>query len=194
MTQTIRGFLQSSTSHVAAMTHIVGSGARNATERCCSTGARIATDPFAGDDRTGRVGPGLVQSDLRRELADARHGSGTPATAKRSRRGRPHATTSPYDCSAWAAVIFSTAVQDTDGDGLPDKLEDVSGLKDPTGQLAAGPPRHGRELAHKDLFVEIGAMKADPGTTYGSADAPLARTPPRWWTRPGTTTCRRRRS
>src|SRR5206468_2823290 len=84
----------------------------------------------------------------------------------------------PYDCLAWAAIIFSTTVQDTDGDGLPDMLEDVSGLKEPTGELLPDLRAMGASSRHKDLFIEIGAMRAGPHTKYGSAVAPFHSTPP----------------
>ena len=84
-----------------------------------------------------------------------------------------HSKTSPYDCLAWAAIVFSTRVQDADGDGLPDKLEDVSGLMDPDGRPLPDLHAMGASSRHKDLFVELGAMKAQPGTRYGSIDAPL---------------------
>ncbi len=61
---------------------------------------------------------------------------------------------------AWAAIVFSTTVKDTDGDGLPDKLEDVSGLMDPDGQALPDLHAMGASSRHKDLFVELGAMKA----------------------------------
>ena len=45
-TQPLRGFLQSSTTHVAKMTQVVGSGAGNSTDRLRFKGSLIATDPF----------------------------------------------------------------------------------------------------------------------------------------------------
>ena len=41
-----------------------------------------------------------------------------------------HSNSSPYECLAWAAVVFSTAVEDVDHDGLPDGLETAQ-LRDP---------------------------------------------------------------
>ena len=45
-----------------------------------------------------------------------------------------HTSSSPYDCLSWAAIIFSTTVEDADEDGVPDKLELNSGLKEPNGE------------------------------------------------------------
>src|SRR5262245_65151685 len=89
-----------------------------------------------------------------------------------------------YDCLTWGAVIFSTAVKDTDpsndpdpgapsGDGLPDGLEDaVSGLLDPDGQPLPNLNAMGASSSHRDLFIEVNAMWAAPGTQWGSHTAP----------------------
>ena len=56
----------------------------------------------------------------------------------------------PHDCLSWAAIIFSTTVQDADGDGLPDKLEDISGLKEPDGAPLPDLHAMGASKLHKD--------------------------------------------
>ncbi len=81
------------------------------------------------------------------------------------------------DCLTWGAVIFSTAVADVDDDGLPDGLEDnPAGLTDPDGRVlpnlnamgaASRDPLPNGPL-HKDIFVEVNAMWAAEGTSYGS--------------------------
>ena len=58
-------------------------------------------------------------------------------------------------------------------------LEKVSGLKEPDGRRLPDIHSMGADPRHKDLFVEIGAMKADKGTAYGSATAPFSATTPR---------------
>ncbi len=78
-----------------------------------------------------------------------------------------HASATPYDCLAWSAIIFSTPVKDADEDGLPDGLEDNSGLKSPDGKPLPDLNAMGASSLHKDLFVEVGAMQAGPGTHYG---------------------------
>ena len=77
--------------------------------------------------------------------------------------------------------MFSTAVADVDTDGLPDALENAPApLLDANGSelpnlFAMGAGDHG--LGNKkDLFIEVNAMKADPGTSYGSATAPFSAT------------------
>ena len=68
---------------------------------------------------------------------------------------------------------------DNDGDGLPDMLEDSStagGLpwQNPGGGLLPNIGAMGAREKHKDLFMEVNAMRANPGTTYGSASAPVS--------------------
>ena len=60
---------------------------------------------------------------------------------------------------------------DTDLDGLPDKLEDISGLKDPNGEPLPDFRAMGASPTRRDLFVEVGAMWAEPGTAYGTGSA-----------------------
>ena len=79
------------------------------------------------------------------------------------------------DCLTWGAVVFSTSVADVDNDGLPDGLENsTSGLNDPPSPDAPTIERPlpnlnamGASSGHKDLFVEVGAMRANAGTAYG---------------------------
>ena len=68
---------------------------------------------------------------------------------------------------------------DDDHDGLPDAVEDSSTVptvggawKDPDDQLL--PDLHAMQASsgHKDMFVEIGAMKTTRPEVYGSATAP----------------------
>jgi hypothetical protein len=56
-------------------------------------------------------------------------------------------------CLDWGAVVFSTTVQDTDGDGLLDVWEDGRGYTDAiSGNFVALP---GADKKVKDIFVEI---------------------------------------
>src|SRR5476651_2691364 len=177
ITQTLRGFLQSSTSRSAKMTHIVGSGTPNTTERLWFNGTQIATDPFhaAGNTSSDR-GWSNPTFNVTPQMPgrDPGLGYGEEVTTSVDYR-----TPTPSSCLAWNAIVFSTAVQDTDGDGLVDLLESRSGLKEPDGHHLPDIHAMGADPLHKDLFIEIGAMKADPGTGYGSAAAPFNATTPR---------------
>src|SRR5882724_861544 len=68
-------------------------------------------------------------------------------------------------CVNWAAVIFSTTVQDKDGDGLLDVWEDNHGYTDAvSGQSVALP---GADKSKKDIFVEVDYLRRSsiPATT-----------------------------
>jgi hypothetical protein len=58
----------------------------------------------------------------------------------------------------WSAIIFSTAVQDTDNDGLLDSVESSSGWKEPNDQLLPDVYSMGADPGVKDLFLELGYM------------------------------------
>ena len=176
MTQKLRGFLQSSTVRSAKLTHIVSSGAANATERLYFNTKQIATDPFKStsspstnrgwSNPTFNVTPQMPGAD-----PGGAYGEEVTTTLD-------YQNASPNGCLAWNAIVFSTNVQDTDGDGLVDKLERTSGLREPDGRRMPDVRAMGADYRHKDLFIEIGAMRAAAGTTYGSVSAPLKPTQP----------------
>src|SRR5690349_4133312 len=124
MHQTIRGFYQSAATKAAKLTHIVGSGSPNSSERILFNGTAIAADPFLGSNS--------AQSDRAWSSPTYDVASLMPGTDRNVGFGEEvstdvdHGKSSPYDCLAWAAIIFSTRVQDSDADGIPDKLEDLS--------------------------------------------------------------------
>ncbi|PWU01245.1 MAG: hypothetical protein C5B51_23290 [Terriglobia bacterium] len=63
------------------------------------------------------------------------------------------------DCITWGAVVFSTTVQDTDGDGIPDIVE-TSGMTDPADGSFINFPAMGANPNVKDLFVQLDWMVA----------------------------------
>ena len=76
-----------------------------------------------------------------------------------------------YDCVTWNAIVFSTAIEDVDHDGLPDALENAAAgapLKDPNSQTLPDLSGMGATTSQQDMFVEVNGMWAPPGTTYGS--------------------------
>jgi hypothetical protein len=63
----------------------------------------------------------------------------------------------------WEAVVFSTTVQDSDGDGLLDIWEDGSGYTDAvSGQWVALP---GANKQVKDIFLEVDYLSDLDGST-----------------------------
>jgi hypothetical protein len=192
MQQQLQGFYQSwDAKKTAWLTHVVGSGARNQTERLKFNDAPTATDVIVTDPFPfplgGAGGNGSDRSwanptyDVSGKMSQTTTLSGFGETASTA---VDHLNSSPYECLTWAAVIFSTTIKDVDHDGLPDGLEDaVSGLKDPNPRDPLNAPPVGRSLpnlnamkadsSHKDVFIEINGMKT-AGATYGHADAPFS--------------------
>ena len=100
-----------------------------------------------------------------------------------------HSNRNPYDCLSWAAIIFSTAIKDGDGDGLPDGIEDSAAtLSDPGNPNPVPLPNlnaMGANSSHKDIVVEMDAMRTTVDTngsaagltSYGSAAFPYPFSP-----------------
>jgi hypothetical protein len=165
LTQNIRGFLQSSSSHLSKFTAIGGSGAPNSTDRLFFKGTQLATNPFvASATPSSDRGWSSPTFDVTAQMPgnDFADGFGETVTAQID-----HTNDSPYECISLAAMVFSTTIEDADFDGLPDRLEDVSGLKFPNGALMPDLHAMGASKVHKDMFLEVGGMTADPGTSYG---------------------------
>jgi hypothetical protein len=143
MTRNVQGFYQaSSVNPVAQMTHLVGDGQENFSERLMVNGEVVATNPFVGpswDTRTFDV-----------ELPE----DASSVTISVDKDGNP------FDCLSWGAIVFSTTVQDSDHDGLLDVWETTSGLQDPDGRLLPDLAAMGADPAVQDIFVEIGFMES----------------------------------
>jgi hypothetical protein len=158
MTQTIEGFYQP---HLAApdakMTHVVADGQMNFSESMLFNGQVVGgADPFGGPAWDTLTVGGLPLT-----------GSATAATT---------ATVSvepvgggSFDCLSWTALIFSTAVQDGDEDGLLDVWESsTTPLRDPNARCAAAGTAlycflpnlkaMGADPNRQDVFVEINHM------------------------------------
>jgi hypothetical protein len=193
MSQHIRGFYKSAGS-AARITHIVGTGGNNQTEKIT----------VQATQQTITIGPPPNSNDPFPQTSpssDRSWGNPTYNLTVPNPFGTPDSTygatvtttvsatnTTPAACRVWGAVIYSTEVADVDHDGLPDGLEDAPNpLRDDANEPEL-PNLHamGAASTHRDLFVEYNAMwagdnpftPADEGltTTYGSTDAPYPNT------------------
>jgi hypothetical protein len=167
MTQVIQGFYQaSSTNPAAKMNHIVADGSVQKSERL-----------MFGDTALNPVPPPntIVHAPTQVGNLNPFQGADGPTTDPAwdsTKTFNPplstdaisatvivdHDSFTPFDCLSWGAIIFSTTVQDTDGDGIPDRVESVSGLIDPEGRRLPNLAAMGAHPDHKDLFVEVGYM------------------------------------
>jgi uncharacterized protein YjbI with pentapeptide repeats len=161
---TIPGFLQSATGD-AQITHIVGSGAPNDGDRIWFNNS---TTPI-GVNRFVRTSGGASDrawSNPTISVSTLMPGTDGGNFGEQVTTRVDHVSTSPYDCISWAAIVFSTTVDDVDGDGLVSKLEDTSGLVNPANQPYPDLHAMGATSTHKDLFVEVARMVAG-ATAYG---------------------------
>jgi hypothetical protein len=180
--QSLAGFYRSAVNPRAQLTTIIGSGADNRSERVVFNGQVLATNPVpAPIDSSSDRGWANPTFDVSAVMAlNSTHQSFGETATLRIDHGATTQNSSPYECLTMAAVVFSTTVADVDADGLPDGLEDAAlGLKDPPapafplGQPLPNLHAMGARVGQRDLFIEINAMVAAPGTSYGSVEAPF---------------------
>lgn len=155
MSQTIKGFYQATGgSGRAKITHIVGSGQLNKSEKLLLPDGTTKDSPFYGE---------------RGENWD------NPTFDVALTPGVSEATTSvseSADCLTWGAVVLGTDVVDTDSDGLVDKWEDGSTNVDPgNGQVLPNLAAMGARVGPKDVFIQIDYMET-AATTYGGVPKP----------------------
>src|SRR6266571_2085264 len=113
MTQTIQGFYEASTTNPQAqMTQIVGDGRSNFQEQLTvnsSVPVGVSTsNPFPG-------ALGSAWDNLTFDVSNLMSGNDSSISTEVT-PGNPASTA----CLSWSAIVFSTTVQDTDGDGLLD--------------------------------------------------------------------------
>ena len=166
------------------MTHLVGSGAGNTSDRLWVGDDALEPRPYLGNPFKG---VGSASSDRAWDAP-------TFPLAISGAQGEyaikvDHSSDSPYDCLSWVAIVSSATVEDTDKDGLLtlwetdgryqityDAAGDVTDALFGTctqGIFASDPascvdfPRMGALPLRKDIFIEFGYMRALDGTTYG---------------------------
>lgn len=155
-TRTIKGFYLASSAPTAALTTIVGSGAKNGTEQLSFNNQLIKSNPFIGvaspgSDR-GWDSPTFDVSGLIGQSATSAYGQQADVSIT-------HDNATPYDCLNETALIVNTTVQDADNDGLVDSWESstTSGsLLDPNDVPLPNLYAMGARSNKQDLFVEIG--------------------------------------
>ncbi len=150
MSQTIKGFYRPAASPSAKITHIVGAGQPGKLEQVSFNNQPLLSPygtlpPFPGiyngswDNPTWNVTADVLPQDS--EMTSV-----VPT-------GTNNTNNTNGKCVDWGTVIFSTTVDDTDGDGLLDVWEDNKGYVDAiSGQWVALP---GADKSVKDMFVEI---------------------------------------
>src|SRR5262249_32936432 len=164
MTQTIQGFYEASKIDPrASLTEIVGNGSAGIHEKLTVNGAlppgASDTNPFPGAQGAAWDNPGFIVGSLMR-------GDDSSISTEVS------ALDASGDCLSFAAMVFSTTVQDSDNDGLLDVWESRSGLVDPNGQPLPNLHEMGANPNAPDIFVEIDYMSTATGWTTAGASAP----------------------
>jgi hypothetical protein len=149
MTQTMQGLYQAaSPGPVTKLTHIVGNGQRNKFESVYLNSVNLPSlypnlPPFPGfyngswDDPTW----------LPNTYGGAVNANDSSATTSVIPSG------SNSGCVSWGAVVLSSTVQDTDGDGLLDTWEDNQGYTDAGSGYWV--PLPGANKSVPDIFVEL---------------------------------------
>jgi hypothetical protein len=153
MAQTIRGFYQSSTSKTdlhAKMTHIVGDGDKNFRDVLTVNSSAV---PGVSDTNAFQGALGFAWDNLTFDVSSLMAGGDQAITTNVSPGG-----SNSVDCLSWSAIVFSTSVQDTDGDGLLDTWES-NGFTDISDGSFINLPAMGANPNVKDLFIELDYMK-----------------------------------
>jgi Bacterial Ig domain len=193
MTKTIRGFYHSVVplegppvvQKSAQITHLIGSGQPNNNEVVSFNDTPVSTlDPVFGGASSQRAWSTLTY-DVSTLMSPATAGTPLTGFGETVTTTVAHTPSSGgYDCLTWGAVVFSTAVQDRDHDGVPDGIEDsAQGLKDPpTADLPLGVPLpklsamgagiNTVSSLHPDVFIEVNAMETTDPKDHGSSKGP----------------------
>ncbi|HTM32569.1 MAG TPA: hypothetical protein VL263_14760, partial [Vicinamibacterales bacterium] len=161
-TQGIAGFYQPAATPNAKISYIVGSGQPDKGDAIILPGTNgTVMNPIAGTD-----GPSWdsLTYPLPNSLGATTAGN-PPQVFVSTTVTTDVSGTNGRDCVTPAAIVFKTAVQDTDGDGLLDGWETATTpsalTTDPRGRQLPLLGAMGANPYRKDLFVEIGYMQVD---------------------------------
>ena len=159
MQLTLGGYYDASSAGASKMTHLVGDGGGRPETLSINGSAVPQSNPFPGslgsawDNPTYALPAGTVSD------AGVTTGVTFPSNS--------------IDCLSWAGVLFRTDVQDSDGDGIPDKVEEGTAVV-PAGEPALPNfPAMGANKNIPDLFVELGFFTTNgwpSGTGVGAHD------------------------
>ncbi|MBZ5643476.1 MAG: hypothetical protein LAO19_12000 [Acidobacteriia bacterium] len=150
MTQAIQGFYEASkVSPVGKMTHIVGDGDSNFKEQLTVNGS-VPTGVSSNNPFQGALGSSW--DNLTFSVSNLMSGDDSLINTKVTPSGP-----SSVDCLSWGAILFSTTVQDTDGDGLLDSWE-KNGYTDINTNTFVNLPAMGANSLVKDIFLDVDYM------------------------------------
>lgn len=178
---TLTGFYKSAATKSASLSLLIAAGQPNNNERISfeagvspvtTTVLSTTPNPVFGGTSSERSWQDLTYdvSNLMKPLSGTPSGVGESVTVSIS-----HVPGSGgYDCLSPHAAVFSTSVADEDHDGLPDGLEDASSaLTDADNRPLPNLSQMGASSSHKDIFVEINAMRTTGAKDHGSAAYPF---------------------
>ncbi|HEX5236459.1 MAG TPA: hypothetical protein VFW25_14155 [Silvibacterium sp.] len=148
ISQKIMGFYEPATSPVAKITHIVANGEANKSELVY---LNSTSQPLPSLYQSLPPFPGIYASWDNPTWVLSNYGYVKTGDTSETTFVVPSSTNS--GCVSWGAMILSSTVQDTDGDGLLDVWESNQGYTDAvSGQWVALP---GANPNRKDIFVEL---------------------------------------
>ena len=164
LTQTVQGFYDASAGtpvpQSAKMTHIVGDGRPLLSERV-TINSQVFNNPFKSAD-------GAKWDNWTTPISLPAHASSASV--------RVDPLPLIPDCLSWSAMVLSTNVQDTDGDGLLDRWEmspPPTDASDPTNRPLPDLGAMGANYRAKDVFVEIGYLHTgNLPMSYGGVPKP----------------------
>ena len=146
--QAVSGFYQPAAGPVAKLTHIVANGQINKSEQVYLNNT---SQPLPSLYGSSPAFPGIYGTWDNPTWVLSNYGY--VGTSDTSETTMVVPSKSNSGCVSWGAVILSTTVQDTDGDGLLDVWELNQGYTDAvSGQFV---PLPGASSTSKDLFVEV---------------------------------------